>query len=159
MDTPEQESPWRFEAPLDRRALRVRTMFAVLAASLLCSAGAGALENGAIVGGFVGMAGAVVFGSLGYASFCMSRIEGSPLVLDERGLSFDDGLGPRSFVAWERVSDVALRKGTLARRVVVVAADGDREQEYLLPPICYAGAPVEWTAGLIETFRHHAIHR
>jgi hypothetical protein len=81
-----------------------------------------------------------------------------PLVLDERGLAFEDGIEPRAFLTWEEIADVELRGFGFARRVVLTTRAPD-DRELLIPAICHAGSPPEWTAGLIETFRQHALHR
>jgi len=152
------DQPWHFEAPLDRRGLRMRTTVALVAMVLLLAAGVGSSIRGSSVGTVLGIFGAAVFALLALTSWRLSRIEGPPLVLDERGMAFDDGLRPRAFVPWEKIANVDLRASGFGRRVVVTLA-GDEGVEVTLPSACYGGAPVEWIAGIIETFRQHAIHR
>lgn len=149
---------WHFEAPLDRRAVRVRASVGLAAFSVLVAAAVKAAFRGSVIGVVIGAAGAVVFFTLAFASWRLARITGPPLVLDEQGLSYDDGLGPRSFLPWRRIVEVALRGGRLGRRIVVVVDDPER-RELTLPAVCHGGAPPEWTAGLIETFRQQFLHQ
>ncbi len=149
---------WRFEAPLDRKALRLRAAVGIAAFSVLVAASVRAAFHGAVVAVVIGVAGAVVFLTLSFASWKLARIDGSPLVLDEAGLSFDDGLGPRSFLPWPDVTQVNVRGGRFGRRVVVTVGGAERK-ELTLPAACHGGAPPEWIAGLIETFRQRFLHK
>jgi hypothetical protein len=151
------DQPWHFEAPLDRRALRLRAGLGFAAVLVLGAASGAAAVRGSVVGTIIGAAAAVVFGVLTVASWRLSRISGSPLILDEHGMFYEDGLGPRSFLPWERVTEVALRSGLLGRRVVVHLDENGHD--LTLPAVCHAGAPPEWTAGVIETFRQHHLHK
>lgn len=150
-------SVWRFEAPVDRAALRMKAGFAWTAGGVLCIATGQAILTGSVVGTIVGLCAAATFAAAGFASWRHARMDGSPLLLDERGITLDDGMGTRSFLAWEDVDEVGLR-GSFARRVVLVRREGDPE-EVEVPRTAHAGAPPEWMAGLIETFRHRALHR
>ena len=46
----------------------------------------------------------------------------------------------------------------LRRRVVLSVRNEQGEGEVMLPRVCQGDAPAEWLAGLIETFRHQALH-
>lgn len=150
--------PWRFEMPLDRRALRLRAAFAVLAALLLVVLASAATRRGSATGTFLGLAGATLFAVLAHGSWRVARMAGPPLLLDERGIAFDSGRAPRVVLGWEEIADVTLRGAFFGRRVILVLREPP-ERELRLPASCCGDGPPEWTAGLIETFRQHALHR
>lgn len=151
-------NPWRFEAPIDRAAQRLRAWLGIAGSAALCVAAAECSAVNARTGALVALVFAFAMGLFGLLAWHRSKLDGAPLVLDERGLWYQDGLTGRMFVAWEELEDVTLRGGALARRVLLVIRDVERS-EVVLPSICCADAPPEWTAGLIETFRQHALHR
>lgn len=151
-------TPWRFEAPFDRGSFRVRAAFAWLASFVLCLAAGRALESLSMVGVAVGIAGASLFAFFGTLSWRRSLVRHSPLVLDQEGLAVDDGLGTQWSLPWQEIERVQIDTSGLHRRVVLLVSNASGEGEVSLPRVCHGDAPAEWLAGLIETFRHQALH-
>jgi hypothetical protein len=153
-------SPWRFEATVNRRHLLLKALLGWTFALLLSLVTAGAIERSAWLGAVFGLLGSVAFGLTGLIHWRMSRVDGPPLVLDEEGLAVNDGLGTRWSLNWHQVEAVGLRGRLLSRRVVLfLRRTGEMQPPTItLPSICHGDAPAEWVAGMIETFRHHALH-
>ena len=154
----ESTTTWYFEAPLDRRGLQVRAVLALIFASVLGLVGAEALARGSLPGAGVGMVAAIVFVLLAGLSLRRAIHDRPPLILDETGVSVDDGLGTAWRLRWDEVDAVLVGRGPFGRRILLRIrrdASGDLRP---IPPSCVGNAPPEWLAGLIETFRQHALH-
>ena len=150
-------SNWYFEAPFDRRELRVRAVLALVFAAVLALVAAEALTRGSLLGAGVGVVVGVAFILL--AGLCLRRSIHAcpPLVLDERGVSVDDGLGTAWRLRWDEIDAVLVARSPFGRRVLLRLRGEDGELRPV-PAVCIGNAPPEWLAGLIETFRQHALH-
>ncbi|GEM_PF-5575644 len=149
------KSGLRFEAPRPRTALRRRTVVAMACSSLLGIAASEALVAGSLIGFSLGVAGSATFAFLALEQWRRAEAKGSPLVLDEAGIHVDDGVGPPMEIAWAGVREIRVER-VLGMRSVVVYMQS-MEDAQVLPRSCHEGAPAEWLAGLLETFRYEMI--
>ncbi len=156
--SPDQPPRWYFESPLDRGALRARAGVAMSFAFVLAFIAAGSFHAGSIVGPGLGVVGALGFVLAAGLTWRMAHLERAPLVLDERGLEVDDGLGTRWRLAWTDVADVRIARSLWGRRVVLEVRAPQGVMARVLPRLCQGDGPPEWTAGLIQTFRNRALH-
>ena len=131
---------------------RFKAAAALVAALLLCWAGARAALVGSALGVGLGIAGASIFGLAAMFEYRRGAAGRPPLVLDGQGLAVDDGLGEAWRLSWDRIERVAIERVAGRRRVVLVLF-GEPRRIVSLPPICCGDAPPEWLAGMIETFR------
>jgi len=152
-ETPQNGLPaFRFETPHQRAALALRALLALAGGLALCWAGAHAALHGSLPGVLLAIVAAAVFGMLALVNWRRARSARPPLVIDERGVSVDDGLGEAWHLAWEHIGEVALRR-VRGRRRIVLFISGEQNSFRTLPRVCHGDAPAEWLAGMIETFR------
>lgn len=152
------DEPLRFEAPRQRGMLLVRALVGYAGSMILCVISSIASLQGVEVGALVGFAGAFCFGMMGMLSWRRSRASRPPLVVDEKGVAVDNGLGTRWRLPWEQIESVTIGRSLLRRRVELILRD-QPGASVSIPLSCHVDAPVEWIAGLIETFRQRALHR
>jgi hypothetical protein len=97
---------------------------------------------------------AVFFAVAALFAFRVLRRTRPFLVVDREGLLLDDPRGRPVSVSWERLDSVRC-PGSLRAGVILVLrpAEGDGLRELRLPAKRLGGAPPQWVAGMIETFR------
>ncbi|MDQ7005928.1 MAG: hypothetical protein Q9Q40_01705 [Acidobacteriota bacterium] len=144
-----------FETPCQAGMHRFKALAALVAALVLCWAGARAALADSVPGVGLGIAGASLFGLAALLEYRRAAAGRPPLVLDDEGLTVDDGLGEAWRLGWERIARVGVERVTGRRRVVLVLT-GEPPRLVSLPAICHGDAPPEWLAGMIETFRVRA---
>ncbi|RMF75471.1 MAG: hypothetical protein D6738_03655 [Acidobacteria bacterium] len=154
----DDRSSWYFEAPLDRRGLRVRALLALMFAAVLGLVAAEALTRGSLLGAGLGVLVGVSFVLLAGLSLRRSINDRPPLILDEGGVSVDDGLGTAWRLRWDEVEAVLIARSPFGRRVLLRVRRDPDDALRPIPSACVGNAPPEWLAGLIETFRQHALH-
>lgn len=145
-------TPWRFEIPWPRPALRLRAILGVLAFAILVGRAAFALQRDPWGVFAFALVAAAAFLLAAVTAWRRLRTDAHPVVLDARGLAVDDGLGNSWFVTWEEIERVSLRRGFLRRWVVIHLRSGEPPLRLVHPALHY-GLPPQWLAGLIETFR------
>jgi hypothetical protein len=77
------------------------------------------------------------------------------LVIDRSGIRADDARGRPVSIAWEELVSVTCPRGFRRRGVLLGfrPARGEKEREILVPADRLGGAPPQWLAALIETYR------
>jgi hypothetical protein len=154
----QNDEPLRFEAPRQSGMLLMRALVGYTGSLVLCVVSSIASLQGVQVGALIGFAGAMCFGMMGMLSWRRSRSPRPPLVVDERGVAVDNGLGTRWRLPWEQIESVTIARSLWRRRVELLLRD-DPGSSVSIPGSCHVDAPVEWIAGLIETFRQRALHK
>jgi hypothetical protein len=155
MRNPPDGSDRRLVIPPDRSAAALRLIVALLmAAGGLTVAGAGNLHGrpAAVAGGaFL----ALFFALAAAFAFRVLRRNRPFLVVDREGLGLDDPRGRPVRVAWDRLDAVRCPGRSLRAGVVLVLRPGGEDglRELRLPAKRLGGAPPQWVAGMIETFR------
>lgn len=152
-----QDKPVRFVAPRQRGMLMIRALVGYTGSLALCVVSAIASLKGSDVAALIGFSGASCFGVMGLLAWRRSRSPRPPLVVDERGVAVDNGLGVRWRVPWEHIESVKIAHGWWRRRVALVLRE-PVGSALPIPNSCHVDAPAEWVAGLIETFRQRALH-
>ncbi len=135
---------------------QLKAAAALVAALVLCWAGARAALADSAIGVGLGIAGASIFGLGAMLEYRRGAAGRPPLVLDAHGLAVDDGLGESWRLRWDRIERVGLER-VVGRRRVVLVLTGEPPHLISLPTICHGDAPPEWLAGMIETFRVRSV--
>lgn len=146
----------RFVVSRDAAGLRLKALVAVFAVAMLVWSAAIAVNQGAIGAVVIALSAATLFGSLGLAAWRRASGEGPLLEMNERQLSINDGLGQEWAIPWNQVERVYLERLGLTRSVVVETF-GPQASRRRIPHACRGEVPVEWLAGLIDTFRDRAL--
>lgn len=144
----------RLVIPPDHSAAGLRLVVALLLSLGGLSVVAASLRHGrpaALAGGVF----LTVFFSVAAAfAFRVLRRRRPFLVVDREGLKLDDSRGRPVRVTWDRL-DAVRCPGSLRAAVVFVLRPGEEDglRELRLPAKRLGGAPPQWVAGMIETFR------
>jgi hypothetical protein len=148
------ETPWRFEIPWPRPTLRIKAVMGLVASVVLAYRAAVAVHDSEPIVFWIAVIASAAFLAAGLQAWRRLLCGSNPVILDDRGLSVDNGLGEAWFIPWSDVERVMLRRGFFRRWVVVQTRVAISPLRSVSPDL-FVGLPPQWLAGLIETFREH----